>query len=206
MRTGSPSAQTPSPSGCGRSMPPSTTLDIYTHAFGKNKKAASAGLIFAERKSAAPKESHPKGGSLLVRPTGFEPAAYRVGVIRPSNRNALRRKGLVGAAQISGILKKDLGSLVGQGFLKCRSRLSGWKRPVQLMMLSPLRLPSPVPCKHSAAVPMPFGFRLSVPPSHRFALPANARSTLYGFVPPHPLMRKLRCYAAGAAGWSVQHI
>ena len=38
---------------------PSTTLDIYTHAFDKNKKAASAGLIFAERKSAAPKESHP---------------------------------------------------------------------------------------------------------------------------------------------------
>lgn len=25
-------------------MPPSTTLDIYTHAFHKNKKAASAGL------------------------------------------------------------------------------------------------------------------------------------------------------------------
>lgn len=25
-------------------MTPSTTLDIYTHAFGKNKKAASAGL------------------------------------------------------------------------------------------------------------------------------------------------------------------
>ena len=52
----------------------------------------------------------------MVRPTGFEPAAYRVGVIRPSNRKALRRKGLVGVAQISAILEKNLGSLIGQGF------------------------------------------------------------------------------------------
>ena len=44
MRTGSPSARMPSPSGRGRSMTPSTTLDIYTHTFDKNKKAASAGL------------------------------------------------------------------------------------------------------------------------------------------------------------------
>ena len=40
----------------------------------------------------------------LVRPTGFEPAAFRVGVIRPSSRKALRRKGLIGVAQISGDL------------------------------------------------------------------------------------------------------
>ena len=52
----------------------------------------------------------------MVRPTGFEPAAFRVGVIRPSSRKPLRRKGLVGVAQISGILKKNLGSLIGQGF------------------------------------------------------------------------------------------
>jgi len=52
----------------------------------------------------------------LVRPTGFEPAAFRVGVIRPSSRKALRRKGLVGVAQISGILEKNLGSLARQGF------------------------------------------------------------------------------------------
>ena len=52
----------------------------------------------------------------LVRPTGFEPAAYRVGVIRPSNRKALRRKGLVEVAQIFTILKKNLGSLTGQDF------------------------------------------------------------------------------------------
>ena len=44
--------------------------------------------------------------AFLVRPTGFEPAAYRVGVIRPSSRKALRRKGLIGVAQISAILKK----------------------------------------------------------------------------------------------------
>ena len=43
-------------------------------------------------------------------------AAFRVGVIRPSSRKALRRKGLIGVAQISGILKENLGSLIGQGF------------------------------------------------------------------------------------------
>ena len=54
-------------------------------------------------------------GFSLVRPTGFEPAAFRVGVIRPSSRKALRRKGLVEIAQIFGILKKNLRSLAGQG-------------------------------------------------------------------------------------------
>ncbi len=52
----------------------------------------------------------------VVRPSGFEPLAYRVGVIRPSNRKALRRKGLVEITQIPSILKKNLGSLIGQGF------------------------------------------------------------------------------------------
>ena len=52
----------------------------------------------------------------MVRPTGFEPAAYSVGVIRPSSHKPLWYKALVGIAQISGILKKDLRSLVGQGF------------------------------------------------------------------------------------------
>ena len=50
----------------------------------------------------------------VVRPTGFEPAAYRVGVIRLSSRKALRRKGLVGAAQIFAILKKTLEALQGR--------------------------------------------------------------------------------------------
>ena len=55
-------------------------------------------------------------GFSLVRPTGFEPAVFRVGVIRPSNRKALRRNGLIGIAQIFGILKKNLRSLAGQVF------------------------------------------------------------------------------------------
>ena len=53
---------------------------------------------------------------LLVRPTGFEPAAFRVGVIRPANWKALQDNGLVGIAQIFGILRKKLGGLTGQGF------------------------------------------------------------------------------------------
>ena len=51
---------------------------------------------------------------VLVRPTGFEPAAFRVGVIRPSSRKALQCNGLIGIAQIFGILKKNLRSLAGQ--------------------------------------------------------------------------------------------
>ena len=52
----------------------------------------------------------------MVRPTGFEPAAFRVGVIRPANWKALQDNGLVGIAQIFGILRKNLGGLTGQGF------------------------------------------------------------------------------------------
>ena len=52
----------------------------------------------------------------LVRPTGFEPAAFRVGIIRPANWKALQGNGLVGIAQISAILRKSLESLAGQDF------------------------------------------------------------------------------------------
>ena len=40
----------------------------------------------------------------MVRPTGFEPVAFRVGVIRLSSRKPLWHNGLVGVAQICGIL------------------------------------------------------------------------------------------------------
>ena len=38
-----------------------------------NQRPPTAALIFAERKSATPKESHPLGGSLLVPRRGFTP-------------------------------------------------------------------------------------------------------------------------------------
>ena len=50
----------------------------------------------------------------MVRPTGFEPAAFRVGVIRPPSRKALRRKGLVEITQIPAILKKTSEALQGK--------------------------------------------------------------------------------------------
>lgn len=62
------------------------------------------------------KEASGSDASFVVRPSGFEPLAYRVGVIRPSNRKTLRRKDLVGVAQIFAILKKNLGILARQGF------------------------------------------------------------------------------------------
>ena len=43
-------------------------------------------------------------GFFVVRPSGFEPLAYRVGVIRLSSRKPLWHNGLVGVAQICGIL------------------------------------------------------------------------------------------------------
>ena len=51
-----------------------------------------------------------------MRPAAFEAMVCKVGVIRPSSWKALRRKDLVGIAQIFGILKKNLRSLAEQGF------------------------------------------------------------------------------------------
>ena len=50
----------------------------------------------------------------MVRLTGFEPAAFRVGVIRPSSRKPLRPKGTVGIAQICVNLQEKPGGLMGQ--------------------------------------------------------------------------------------------
>ena len=68
-----------------------------------------------EAKANKTKTPASKSRCLLVRPTGVEPAAFRVGVIRPPNRKLLRHSSLIGIAQILGILKKNLGSLAGQG-------------------------------------------------------------------------------------------
>jgi len=46
-----------------------------------------------------------------IRTSGLQSRSYQT--VKPE---ALRRKGLIGAAQISGILKKDIRSLIGQGF------------------------------------------------------------------------------------------
>ena len=52
-------------------------------------------IVLVHKVSAKRKDSeHFCSESLhLVRPTGFEPAAFRVGVIRPSSRKALQGKG-----------------------------------------------------------------------------------------------------------------
>lgn len=50
------------------------------------------------------KEASGSDASFVVRPSGFEPLAYRVGVIRLSSRKPLWHNGLVGVAQICGIL------------------------------------------------------------------------------------------------------
>lgn len=50
------------------------------------------------------KEASGSDASFVVRPSGFEPLAYRVGVIRPSSHKPLWYKALVGIAQISGDL------------------------------------------------------------------------------------------------------
>ena len=54
------------------------------------------------------------GSFILVRPTGFELAAFRVGIIRPANWKALQGNGLVGIAQISAILEKTSKALQGK--------------------------------------------------------------------------------------------
>jgi len=46
-----------------------------------------------------------------IRTSGLQSRSYQA--VKPE---ALRRKGLIGVAQISAILRKNLGSLVGQGF------------------------------------------------------------------------------------------
>ena len=46
-----------------------------------------------------------------IRTSGLQSRSYQA--VKPE---ALRRKGLVEIAQISGILKENLGSLIGQGF------------------------------------------------------------------------------------------
>ena len=46
-----------------------------------------------------------------IRTSGLQSRSYQA--VKPE---ALRRKGLIGVAQISGILKENLGILAGQGF------------------------------------------------------------------------------------------
>ena len=63
--------------------------------------------IYAETGSLTDRKKPAKSydfADFLVRPTGFEPAAFRVGVIRLSSRKPLWHNGLVGVAQICGIL------------------------------------------------------------------------------------------------------
>lgn len=51
------------------------------------------------------------GTPVWIRTSGLQRRSYQA--VKPE---ALRRKGLIGVAQIFAILKKNLGSLIGQGF------------------------------------------------------------------------------------------
>ena len=50
----------------------------------------------------------------LVRPTGFEPATFRVGVLRPSKEKPLKRKGFGRIAQFLQHLRKMPGAIAAQ--------------------------------------------------------------------------------------------
>ena len=58
---------------------PSTTLDIYSHTFDKNKKLAQQKLAEARGVSRKRKTALGIPRAVLVRLTGLEPAAFRVG-------------------------------------------------------------------------------------------------------------------------------
>ena len=58
---------------------PSTTLDIYSHTFDKNKKLAQQKLAEAMGLERKRKTALGIPRAVLVRPTGLEPAAFRVG-------------------------------------------------------------------------------------------------------------------------------
>ena len=124
----------------------------------------------------------------VVRPTGFEPAAYRVGVIRPSNRKALRRKCLIGVAQISAILKKtseallDRASEIFRGSSQIAVCAPDTATPVFIILTTSLSVPllystqrkaSPIqPCQKSAFCV-------------RFACAIMPLSTVRRFAPPY---------------------
>ena len=58
---------------------PSTTLDIYSHTFDTNKKLAQQKLAEAMGLERKRKTALGIPRAVLVRPTGLEPAAFRVG-------------------------------------------------------------------------------------------------------------------------------
>ena len=70
--------------------------EVHGHASQKGKSIQR--IVYSK------KEASGSDASFVVRPSGFEPLAYRVGVIRPSSHKPLWYKALVGIAQISGDL------------------------------------------------------------------------------------------------------
>ena len=97
----------------------------YTHIIRQKNNGVMVLILLSELSVMVPEtyllKSHKywKSQTVVIQRFGdFSSVGYRivVGVIRLSSRKVLRRKDLVGIAQIFGILKKNLRSLIGQGF------------------------------------------------------------------------------------------
>jgi len=79
-------------------------------------KAANGGPDFCGAKISSTKREPPFGWLSFGTPDWIRTSGLQSRSSQAVKPEALRRKGLIGVAQISAILRKNLGSLTGQGF------------------------------------------------------------------------------------------